>query len=35
MRCPDFAITVKQKKDDKKARGEGEEEKPQREVTPG
>jgi 2-oxoglutarate ferredoxin oxidoreductase subunit delta len=35
MRCPDFAITVKQKKADKKIRGEGEEEKPQREATPG
>jgi 2-oxoglutarate ferredoxin oxidoreductase subunit delta len=35
MRCPDFAITVKQKKADTKVRGAGEEEKPQREVTPG
>jgi 2-oxoglutarate ferredoxin oxidoreductase subunit delta len=34
MRCPDFAITVKQKKDRKKTRGEGEE-KTERGVAPG
>jgi 2-oxoglutarate ferredoxin oxidoreductase subunit delta len=35
MRCPDFAITVKQKKSDKRIQGEGEEEKSKRETAPG